>query len=458
MAQIVQVGIDAVAHEPAVAGQRRRLVGNGGLDPAAHVGQLVELAAQAADERRLAVLQQQRRARHHRERRAQAGEVARAGRGQRDARHHALEILDALERVAHLGPIGRADGEFLHRVQPIANALQHHQRTEQPGAQQPAAHRGDRAIDLMEQRALAAAVHRLDHLQVLQRGRIDQQRVAGVLQPDAADVRELGFLRIPQVTHQRAGRGHRGGAAFEPEAVEAAHAQLVEQRLPGALEIEVPAVHLGDRQFEARDLRDLGLHVVAAGDDNLARTQHRDFILQRLQALWPVVLGDVELTGREVEQGHAVFHGLVVRAGDGRDRHQERRLAGVEVAGVGQRPGRDHPHDLALDHALGLLRVLHLLADGHPIALLDQPRDEAVRGVVGEPAHRHGRAAGVLRSRRQGEVQGAGRHQRVLVEHLVEIAHPEEHDGVAILPLRLEILAHRGRDIRAGRHGKGVRI
>jgi hypothetical protein len=52
---------------------------------------------------------------------------------------------------------------------------------------------------------------------------------------------------------------------------------------------------------------------------------------------------------------------------------------------------------------------------------------------------------GVLRSRGEGEFEGAAREQRVFVEHLVEIAHPEEEDGVAMLLLGVEILPHRRR-------------
>jgi hypothetical protein len=65
--------------------------------------------------------------------------------------------------------------------------------------------------------------------------------------------------------------------------------------------------------------------------------------------------------------------------------------------------------------------------------------------VVRDAAHRDAVAAGVLRTRREREIEGARRRERVLVEHLVEIAHPEEHDGVAVLPLGVEVLTHRRR-------------
>ena len=54
--------------------------------------------------------------------------------------------------------------------------------------------------------------------------------------------------------------------------------------------------------------------------------------------------------------------------------------------------------------------------------------------------------AGVLRARGQRQFEGARGHQRVLVEHLVEVAHAEEHDRVAVLTFGVEVLTHRGRD------------
>ena len=58
----------------------------------------------------------------------------------------------------------------------------------------------------------------------------------------------------------------------------------------------------------------------------------------------------------------------------------------------------------------------------------------------------------ILRARRQRQLEGARRGQRVLVEHLVEVPHAEEDDRVAVLPLGVEVLPHRGS--RAGRFGR----
>ncbi len=201
------------------------------------------------------------------------------------------------------------------------------------------------------------------------------------------------------------------------------------------------------------------MHVHAGGGDDLARGEHRDVVVQGLAGMRAVILGHLELAGGEVQKRDAepgLRIGGSLQTGHG---EQERRFARVEIAGVGQRARRYHPHDLAPDHAFRLTRVLDLLADRHPVALADQAGDVAVGGMVGHAAHRHGGAGRVLGARGERQVEGAGGDQRVLVEQLVEVAHPEQHQGKRMLALGLEVLAHRGRDRRAeggeGRRGIG---
>ena len=110
----------------------------------------------------------------------------------------------------------------------------------------------------------------------------------------------------------------------------------------------------------------------AARHQHFARPQHAQLVGQRLQAAGACVLGGAELAGGQVEEGHA--EDVDRRAAPGsrtrHDGHQERRLARVQIRAVGERAGRHHADDLALDEPLGLLRVLHLLADGHAKPLL----------------------------------------------------------------------------------------
>src|SRR6476660_6341905 len=65
--------------------------------------------------------------------------------------------------------------------------------------------------------------------------------------------------------------------------------------------------------------------------------------------------------------------------------------------------------------------------------------------MMGHAAHRDAAAVGVFRSRRERQVERAGADEGVFVKHLVEVAHPEQDDGVAVLLLGVEVLTHRGR-------------
>ena len=165
----------------------------------------------------------------------QADEIARAGGAERGARDQPLEILHRLDRVAELAALGRAERQLLDGVEPIANRFERDERPQQPRAQQAAADRGDRAIELVEQRARAAALGSLEDLEMLQRRRIDQQRVGALAVGDRAHVREIDLLRLAQVVDERAGGGDGGRMAVEAEALEAAGAQLIEQRPPRRL-------------------------------------------------------------------------------------------------------------------------------------------------------------------------------------------------------------------------------
>ena len=178
----------------------------------AQVGEVVELGDEAPDERRLQLVEQHAHARHGRDRLPQRDEVARTGGAERGARDEALDVVHRLERVAQLRALGRAERELLDGVEPILDPLERDERPQQPRAQQPAAHRRHRAIDLVQQRSGAAAVGGFDDLEVPQRGRIDEQAVGAGAEGDLADVREVGLLRVAQVVHERA-----GGAAPRPD-------------------------------------------------------------------------------------------------------------------------------------------------------------------------------------------------------------------------------------------------
>ena len=91
--QLVDLGIQAVLREAAFARQRRRVVGQRALDALPHVGQVVQLGAQAPDERGGGDGQDLRDARDERAGSRERDEVARPGRAEHHPAQQAFEIL-----------------------------------------------------------------------------------------------------------------------------------------------------------------------------------------------------------------------------------------------------------------------------------------------------------------------------------------------------------------------------
>ncbi len=287
---------------------------------------------------------------------------------------------------------------------------------------------------------------------MLERRRIDQQGVGALAVRDGPDVGDVGFLRRAEIVDERARGRDRRGMSVEAEAAESGRAHLVQQRAPGRFAVERPGVDRRNRQPGGREhgpalgdfarVRRDAVGDAVSGDDDFAGTEDGELVRQRLPPVGARVLGRRELPGRDVEQRDADRLAVLSAA---RHRHQEGGFACVEIIRVGEGSRRDDPHDFAFDDPFGLAGVLDLVADGHAKPLLDQARDVAVHGVKRHAAHGDGAAIGVFRARGERELERAGGQQGVFVEHLVEVAHPEEQDGVAMLLLRVKILPHRRR-------------
>ena len=150
--------------------------------------------------------------------------------------------------------------------------------------------------------------------------------------------------------------------------------------------------------------------------------------------------GDGALAGGDVAEAQPRARAVPVHGAD------EVVAPLLQHGGGHHRAGGDDADDVPVHQALGQGRVLGLLADGHLIALGDEPGDVAVTGVVGHAAH-GGTLFHAALLARQGQVQLPGDQLGVLVEHLIKIPQPEEEDGVGIPLLHLQVLAHHGGDL-----------
>ena len=140
-----------------------------------------------------------------------------------------------------------------------------------------------------------------------------------------------------------------------------------------------------------------------------------------------------EIAGGEIEHGEAV--GLVLPVEPG----EIVGARGLEHR-IGQHgAGGDDAGDLALDDALGLGGIFHLVAEGDLLAGAQELGQVEVDGVVGDAAHRRALPLG------ERDAEDFRGDDGILEKHLVEVAQAEEQNGVGgDFRLGAAVLRHHG--------------
>ncbi len=114
------------------------------------------------------------------------------------------------------------------------------------------------------------------------------------------------------------------------------------------------------------------------------------------------------------------------------------RIHGLDIQ-IGSR--RHDPHDLPLHDSLGLLGILHLLADRHFVALLNQLVQISLQCMVGYAAH----GCALLKAAvfaRKSDLKLPGRRNCVLKKHFIKVSETVEKETVRIFLFGLQILLH----------------
>ena len=317
----------------------------------------------------------------------------------------ALQVAQALQGLAPAGPQQAVLKKKFDAVQPGLDGRQVLQGIAQPAAQAPGPHGGDGAVQGVQERALAgAAAPGLEDLQVAQGGFIQSQVVVPGIGKQPVQVGQFRGVGVVQIAEDGPGRGNPQGVVFHAEAVQEQGAQGPAQFPPGRLRVEGVAAQdpTGGRGVEGRQSRGQQAQVRLFGDDEFRRLQAPELIAQ---AVGPLPLGEAELAGGDLQKGQAPGGAPKIHRG------QVIVPPGVQGRRVHQgAPGEDPGH-LPAHQALGLGRVLGLVADHHLEARVQQFGDVALGRMDGEAGH--GDALGVgAAPGGEGDVQGARRRLR----------------------------------------------
>ena len=144
-------------------------------------------------------------------------------------------------------------------------------------------------------------------------------------------------------------------------------------------------------------------------------------------------LGQLEGAGRNVEKGHADF--LAAE----RERGQPVVFAGFEqVVVVGDAWGNEFRHT-PFHQLFGELGVFKLVAHGHFVAVLHEPRQVVVNGVVRNAGH-FDKLAVARRLAREHDAQHSTGFEGIFTVGFIKIADTVQQDGFGILGFDLEIL------------------
>ena len=363
------------------------------------------------------------------ERGAQHHEVASVSAGLREASDSALEVADAFQRLSHVAEDERIAQQIADEILPLAQHCEIAERMQDPVAQFPRAHRRVRAVEAAEQRGVARAAAALRELEVRLRRGVHGHELRIAVHSESRDVAQR-TAQLLEVLQDRA-RGTLCGVHFgAAETVERLHAEMFAQRVVRLLGEECVALARLDaaRVAVKRD--------VLLGHEHLGGLHAREFVGE---FLFIGQLGEAEISGREIKKCKpvpAIFPGM--------DRGEVIVPLRIEHLQIRDRAGRDDVRDFAL-HDLPRLRLAHLIADGHALAGLDEPAHVILLRVVRDAAHRR---AVPLRER---DIEYACGDLRIVEEHLVKIAEPEQQqrvrrqgapDAVVLLHHRCECLGH----------------
>ena len=237
-----------------------------------------------------------------------------------------------------------------------------------------------------------------------------------------AEVRFLGLVEVaekPSYGHGR--RRIPGGQALQRLLAKLAADALFrvsQEKAPLAAPLH-PAVELLPQGFQQP-----GLRPGAVVQDGLGGGEAAQLVDDMLHPLITGKGGQVGLAGGDVAEGRR--RGALVEV----DAAEEVGGLVVQARDVGDGAGGDDADDIPLDKALGSGGVLHLLTDGHLVALGNQAGDVGLACVIGNPAHGNPLLGGLcvlaVVPGSKGQIQLPGGGAGVLVKHLVEIAQAEE--------------------------------
>ena len=416
-AQLVYLGVVAFGDDAAVLEGGGRFRVDGGKDGRLHIVQQVDLSRKRSQLRAAAALGLRPQFRqaltglgHRVDLLGGGGAVDRAG-------HQALEVGDVVELFDQIAPLHGLVHKAFHRVEAAVDGGTGNERLLDPAAEHPLAHGGAGLVQHPEQRSpLFAAPQRLGELEVGPGDLRQPHELGFIIRDDRFQALDAFNLRIMEIFQQRShckadkavfcDTGLCGPVAaklvLEGDGNKTRGVPLLFHQLDGAVHI------LFDVGSDFPAVQQARIH------QHLAGVVAAEFRNDRRGDLLPLELCDMGRAGGNVREAEACCTAFQENA------RNVVVFVILKHTALNDGSRRDHADDVALDEALGLCRVFHLLTDGDLIALRDEAGHIALVAVERYAAHRRTLFKAALLAR-EGQIQLPRSCERIVEEHLVEV-------------------------------------
>ena len=273
---------------------------------------------------------------------------------------------------------------------------------------------------------MLAATARADQFQMTLARGINQNTIARRGHPQPFDVLHAAAHLKLQVLQDRSRRAHRRLKRRAAETIQRLHLEMVRQAVHRLIE---------QKQIALASLRAGG--VAEQRNEVLLLLMEKKF--RRLHAFQFIR----QLT-RVGEFSHLEFSGGVIDECEPQPPAltiYRRKVVGPVAVEQVQVINRACAEDLSnlTRHQFARHGLGRLLGDGDTLATLDQLGDIALRGMIGNAAHRDAAALG------QGHIENRRGRLRILEEHLIKIAQPVKQQHIRRqLATNREVLLHHG--------------
>ena len=322
-----------------------------------------------------------------------------------------------MELFDQIAPLHGLVHKAFHRVEAAVDGGAGNERLLDPAAEHPLAHGGAGLVQHPEQRSpLFAAPQRLGQLEICPGDWRQAHELSFIICDDRFQALDAFNLRIMEIFQQR-GHCKADKAVFcdtglcgpvaaklvlEGNGHEARGVPFLFHQLDGAVHI------LFDVGSDLPAVQQARIH------QHLAGVVAAEFRNDRRGDLLPLELCDMGCAGGNVREAEACCAAF---------QENTRNIVVFVIlkhTALNDGSRRDHADDVALDEALGLCRVFHLLTDGDLIALRDEAGHIALVAVDRYAAHGCALFKAALLAR-EGQIQLPRSCERIVEEHLVEV-------------------------------------